>query len=291
MTIRQLEKIFVDQLSLLYGVEEARNLAWLAIAHVCNLNRIQYLDAKQNLLPPSEEESLLTMLDELTTGKPLQYVLGETEFYGLKIKVNPSVLIPRPETEELVDWIIKDIKSSYSDVNGVRILDIGTGSGCIPIALEKNLPGIQAFGIDISQTALQIAIENSILNNSRVSFLKDDIFNIMQAQIAARSYDLIVSNPPYVTYAEKAEMNRNVLAFEPHNALFVSDDDPLVFYKTIAIFARKHLTGNGKLFLEINEKLGSQTANLLSQYGFEDIQLRSDLHDRPRMIRANKAHN
>ena len=286
MTIRQLEKTFIDQLSVSYGLEEARSMAWLAISHVCRLSRMQYLNAKQNALPIKEETLLLRMLDELKTGKPLQYVLGETEFYGLPFKVNSSVLIPRPETEELVDWIIKDLKREYSEFTSLKILDIGTGSGCIPIAIQRNVPGIQAFGIDISETALETAIANSVINNSEVSFLKDDIFNIVQPQIIKTEYNLIVSNPPYVTYAEKEQMHRNVLAFEPHNALFVSNDDPLIFYKAVAIFARNHLTEKGKLFLEINESLGTETVSLLSGYGFENIQLRSDLRDRPRMIKA-----
>ena len=286
MTIRELEKSFIDQLSASYGFEEAHSLAWLSISHVCRLSRTQYLNAKQNAPSMTEEALLLKVLEELKTGKPLQYVLGETEFYGLPFKVNPSVLIPRPETEELVDWIIKDLKSTYSEFASVKIIDIGTGSGCIPIALQKNIPAIQAFGIDISKAALDTANTNSALNNSEAIFFNDDIFNITQPQVIESKYNLIISNPPYVTYAEKEQMHRNVLAFEPHNALFVSNDDPLIFYRAIVLFALTHLKENGKLFLEINENLGTETVSLLSQYGFENIELRSDLRGRPRMIKA-----
>ena len=290
MTIRELEKTFTDQLSLLYDFEEARNLAWLTISYVCRLNRIQYLDAKQNVLSSKDESTLFQMLDELKTGKPLQYVLGETEFYGLPFKVDSSVLIPRPETEELVDWIIKEVQNTEigSKSQSIKILDIGTGSGCIPISLKKNIPDAQVFGLDISEKAIETATRNSAMNQTEVRFFKDDILNPVQQEILDTKFSIIVSNPPYVTYAEKDQMHQNVLAFEPHTALFVSNDDPLIFYKTIADFAIGHLEDNGKLFLEINENLAEETIKLIRDMGFTNTTLRTDLRGRDRMIKAEK---
>lgn len=288
MTIRQLEKNFIDDLSLLYGFDEARNLAWLCISFVCVFDRMQYLAAKERDLLPKEESTLADMLAELKTGKPLQYVLGETEFYGLPFKVDSSVLIPRPETEELVDWILKDIRNADGLITShpFNILDIGTGSGCIPITLKKNIPDARVFAIDISEEAIKTAKANSVLNQTKVTFLKDDILNPVKREIFDTSFSLIVSNPPYVTDSEKGLMHQNVLAFEPHTALFVRDDDPLMFYKAIADFAKNRLQENGKLYLEINETLGEQTKNLLRETGFVNIILRTDLPGRDRMIRA-----
>lgn len=290
MTIRQLEKAFIDQLTSLYTFEEARNLAWLSISYVCRLDRTQYLAAKQNELSSRDETSLLLILEDLATGKPLQYVLGETEFYGLTFKVNPAVLIPRPETEELVDWIIKDVKAVNSRPlsDEFTILDIGTGSGCIPITLKKHLPEAKLMAVDISPDALETAIRNSVLNQTAVRFYLDDILHPGQAELLNSRFNIIVSNPPYVTNAEKARMHKNVLTFEPHTALFVEDDDPLLFYRAIAIFAIRQLKPNGSLYLEINESFGKETVNLLKEYGFADIDLRKDLPGRFRMIKAIK---
>lgn len=288
MTIRELEKSFIAELTSLYNFEEARNIAWLAISHECRLNRIKYLGAKEDELSYQDQTSLLGKLEELKSGKPLQYVLGETEFYGLPFKVNPSVLIPRPETEELVDWIIKEVRNEIIDPNkkAFNILDIGTGSGCIPISLKKHLPNARVFGLDISQDAIETARRNSVLNKTEVRFITDDILNPSQAEILSTFYNLIVSNPPYVTIAEQEQMHKNVLSFEPYSALFVSNQNPLQFYKAIAQFAGKHLQDNGKLFLEINENFGKETVRLLADKGFVNIELRTDLRGRPRMIRA-----
>ena len=290
MRIRELEKTFTDQLTILYDFQEARNIAWLAVHHVCHLTRIEYLGAKHEELSPGNEALLLQYLEKLKTGMPLQYVLGETEFYGLRFKVNPSVLIPRPETEELVDWILKDVKYLKGENNSraLSILDIGTGSGCIPIALKANLPGANITGIDISPEALNTAIENSVLNNVDVKFLKEDVFDLLSKEEFKTRFDLIVSNPPYVTLKEKVLMHRNVVEFEPHTALFVDNDDPLLFYKTIANFASNRLEHNGRLFLEINESYGAKTLALLQDNGFHNIEVRHDLRGRERMIRAEK---
>ncbi len=225
-------------------------------------------------------------MEELKTGKPLQYVLGETEFYGLRFKVNPSVLIPRPETEELVEWIISDLPKPKTSIEGLKIIDIGTGSGCIPISLKKNLPEAQLFALDISPEALDVSIQNAALNQTTVNFIQADILNLLNKQLIAEKFGIIVSNPPYVTDAEKEQMLPNVLQHEPHLALFVPDNDPLIFYKAIADFAIKHLDTTGSLYLEINENLGEETVQLLKQMGFKKIVLRQDLSGKDRMIRS-----
>jgi release factor glutamine methyltransferase len=290
MTIRALEKAFIDQLTSMYNFEEARNLAWLSISFVCRLNRMQYLAAKEDELSPHDETSLLIILEDLISGKPLQYILGETEFYGLNFKVNPAVLIPRPETEELVDWIIKDIRANQTKLPSgeFSILDIGTGSGCIPISLKKNLPDVSLMAIDISPGALETAIRNSVLNQTAVRFFLDDILYPQEAELLKTNFDVIVSNPPYVTNSEKSLMHTNVLTFEPHSALFVEDKDPLVFYRAIAAFALRQLKEGGLLYLEINENFGTETVNLLNENGFTGIELRTDLPGRFRMIKAIK---
>jgi release factor glutamine methyltransferase len=286
MTLREVEKLYVDSLSKLYGLDEAKSLAWLSISFVCKLNRSDYLSRKNEPVSLLNEKSLSTILDELKSGKPLQYILGETEFYELTFKVNSSVLIPRPETEELVDWILKDPVVNTNP--NLRILDIGTGSGCIPIVLKKNLPKAEVLAIDISTEALNTAIGNAAINKADVGFYLDDILNPKESKIIENKYSVIVSNPPYITLSEKSLMHQNVLDFEPHTALFVSDSDPLVFYKAIANFAASHLLQNGLLFLEINENLGEATVELLTKSGFKNIQLRTDLRGKDRMIRAER---
>ncbi|HOK51905.1 MAG TPA: peptide chain release factor N(5)-glutamine methyltransferase, partial [Bacteroidales bacterium] len=216
--------------------------------------------------------------------EPLQYILGSVDFMGLSLRITPAVLIPRPETEELVDWIIKTHK-----FNENRILDIGTGSGCIAIALDKLMVHSQTDGIDISDEALELAEENSYMNESIVNFFKYDILEGLSGENAhmfKEYYDIIVSNPPYVTESEKAMMHRNVLDYEPHVALFVEDNDPLKFYKAIADFARIKLEWGGFLYFEINPRFHKEIMEMLSLKGFRNIQLRNDINGKPRMIRA-----
>lgn len=287
MTFREAEKIYTDSLSPVYERREAASLAWLSISHVCKLERAEYLNLKDTEIPHDNYRSLLKILEELKTGKPLQYVIGETEFYGLNFKVNPSVLIPRPETEELVEWILSDVRNSKTSIKGLKIIDIGTGSGCIPISLKKNLPEAQLFALDISPEALDVSKQNAALNQTRVNFFQSDIFNnILNEQLKGQKFGIIISNPPYVTDSEKQQMLPNVLQNEPHLALFVPDNDPLIFYKAIADFAIKHSDTNGSLYLEINENLGEETVQLLKQMGFKNIELRKDLSGKDRMIRS-----
>jgi release factor glutamine methyltransferase len=215
--------------------------------------------------------------------KPIQYVTGTVYFFGLRLKVDPSVLIPRPETEELVKWAADEMKGK----SGLRILDIGTGSGCIILVLGSLLPGSDLTATDISQSALGVASQNASLCGTRVEFRISDILD-ETAWESHEEYDLIISNPPYVRSSEKGGMRANVLDFEPPAALFVPDDDPLVFYRAIAGFSQRKLAPGGKLFLEINENLGEETVSLIRQFGFTDMVMKKDMQGKDRFIRCCK---
>ncbi|TAH00057.1 MAG: peptide chain release factor N(5)-glutamine methyltransferase [Sphingobacteriales bacterium] len=218
------------------------------------------------------------ILAELKLGKPIQYVLAEAEFYGLTFIVNPNVLIPRPETEELVDLIINENKNQP-----ITILDIGTGSGCIAIALQKKMPNAMVSGLDVSVNAIELAKQNALLNNVSINFSIDDALNLKPKNYP--KYHIIVSNPPYIANAEKAEMSPQVLDFEPHLALFVDDNNPLIFYDTISNFALSNLLPQGKLYFEINQNLGHQTQQMLDKKGF-NAQIIKDINGNDRIILA-----
>ena len=212
--------------------------------------------------------------------EPIQYITGSTEFYGLELQVNRATLIPRPETEELVAWILAE---TPKDKLSSRILDIGTGSGCIAIALAKHLPLAKVEAVDISLPALETAQANAPGNEVSVDFFQQDI---LQANTLEEKYDIIVSNPPYVRDLEKAEIKNNVLQYEPHSALFVGDETPLVFYKKIAQLAMQHLKPEGMLFFEINEYLGEETVVLVKEIGFTAVEMRKDIFGKDRMLRV-----
>jgi len=286
MTFRDAERIYIDSLSSVYDRQEAGSLVWLSISHVCNFERAEYINIKDTEIPADHYESLVKILEELKTGKPLQYVIGETEFYGLRFKVNPSVLIPRPETEELVQWILSDVSNSKISNDRLKIIDIGTGSGCIPISLKKNLPEAQLYALDVSIEALSVARQNAAINQTSVHFIQDDILNSISRELKDEKFGIVISNPPYVTEEEKKQMLPNVLEHEPHLALFVPNTDPLVFYKAIAEFSIKHADTNCYLYLEINQYLGNETVQLLKEKGFKNIELRQDLSGKDRMIRC-----
>lgn len=288
MTFREAEQIFKDSLRAIYESDEANSLTWLSIRHILKIERIEYLNLKNTEIPPEQYESLLKILEELKSGKPLQYIIGETEFYGLTFLINSSVLIPRPETEELVEWMLSDISHSKLSIDGLKIIDIGTGSGCIPISLKKNLPKASIYALDISTEVLDVSKQNAIINQTELNFIQADILNSSNNVLKDEKFGIIVSNPPYVTVSEKHHMLPNVLEFEPHLALFVPNNDPLIFYKAIANFALNHLETHGYLYLEINEKLGLETVQLLIEYGFINIELRKDLSGKDRMIRSQK---
>jgi release factor glutamine methyltransferase len=292
---------FGEGLSPVYDKAEADSIKYIAFSHITGLSKAQLRAFPEREITTAQAAALNQILASLQTGQPIQYVLGETEFYGLPFKVTPAVLIPRPETEELVEWVLLKVNQNQESriknqerkaesgkqkaERTLRILDIGTGSGCIPIALKKHLPEAEVSAIDISKEALNIAQQNANLNGVKIEFIEADILNPKIA-ICNTRYAILTSNPPYVTEREKAEMHGNVLNHEPHLALFVSDENPLLFYRAIADFALEHLEKDGLLFLEINENLGPQTVDLLKQKGFTDVQLRQDMRGKDRMIKA-----
>lgn len=283
MTIGDIEKIFIEQMPGYYDHEEIKAITALAVFHVCGYSKTFYMLHKSTDLLLAQETALIRILDELRFGKPLQHVLGEADFFGLKFRVDSKVLVPRPETEELVDWVIKSV--TVEGIASGNILDIGTGSGCIPIALKKNVPTSEVFAIDISNDALKIARQNCILNEVEVNLLHGDILD--EAYAINSKFDIIVSNPPYITSSEKEQMHQHVLQHEPHEALFVPDDNALIFYNSIAQFSLSHLSEGGFLFLEINENFGNETCQLLRDKGFS-TELRKDLQGKDRMIKAHR---
>jgi release factor glutamine methyltransferase len=283
-TVKDVFADFKNSLEKVYDINEIEAITLLVINEVCNLSKAKIKAFPEIELSEQQTEKLAHILIQLKTGKPVQYILGKTEFYGFTFNVNSSVLIPRPETEELVDWVVSEVRSRNSEVGS--ILDIGTGSGCIAIALKKNLPAFNVSAIDISQEALKTAAGNALLNNVGINFIQGDILNL-KSEIEIPKCKIIISNPPYVTLHDKTQMHTNVTNFEPHTALFVPEDDPLVFYKAIADFATSCLTPNGLLFFEINENYGKQTVQLLKDKGFNNIELRNDMSGRDRMVKAS----
>ncbi|MCX6221777.1 MAG: peptide chain release factor N(5)-glutamine methyltransferase [Bacteroidia bacterium] len=276
------KKIIREKLSPLYPPSEVEGLTRLILEHVTGFNRLQMHMNQNEPLPESKIMQITEILNRLLTNEPIQYILGETEFYGLKFTVTPDVLIPRAETEELVDWIISEEKAHCKN-----LLDIGSGSGCIPISIDKNANIDKVDGWDISEQALRIARGNAVRNDSKVQFSYQDIFAPTGITELSK-WDVIVSNPPYVLMEESDLMERNVIDFEPHVALFVPDHDPLIFYRTIARFAAVHLQLHGSLYFEINEAMGEQTTKLLEEFGFDEILTRKDLQGKVRMVRGSR---
>ena len=284
-TVQDAFNTFKQMLATLYGMQEVDAITTLVLSELTGNSKAKLKAFPETELTDEQGEKALAVLNRLQTGEPLQYILGHTEFYGLPFKVDQSVLIPRPETEELVEWILTSVNGS--ELAAGNILDIGTGSGCIAISLKANLPGAQISAIDISTKALEIAKQNADLNNVKVNFIEADILNT-KSEIVNPKFDIIVSNPPYVTQHDKTQMHTNVTDFEPHTALFVPENDPLIFYDAISDYASNNLTTNGLLFFEINENLGEETVELLKFKGFNNIKLRKDMSGRDRMIRTNR---
>ena len=288
-TVKQISADFSEQLSAIYDANEVNSLCLMVLENVIDISPAKIKAFPETEISRIDSEAITNILTRLATGEPVQYILGYTEFYGLTFKVNPSVLIPRPETEELVDWVIKSRQSAVGSwQQPFQILDVGTGSGCIPISLKKNLPDAKVSAIDISPEALLTAKENAELNKADVKFIQNDILNPTDHSLLTTHYSLIVSNPPYVTLEDKKLMHTNVTDFEPHTALFVPEDDPLIFYKAIADFASTHLENAGLLFFEINESYGKQIVRLLHNKQFTAIELRKDMSGKDRMIKATK---
>lgn len=285
MLLKVYKSTFIHELFSLYDEKEIESFFYIILEQFHNKKRIDLA-----LNPEMEMDALQllrweTVLSELKKEKPIQYILGETEFYGLRFLVNENTLIPRPETEELVEWIISNsegLRQAQSDKSAkLKLLDIGTGSGCIAISLAKNLQNAEVSAIDVSEKALETANKNAQINEVEVNFI---LKNILQTEDLEHQFDIIVSNPPYVRNLEKAEIKPNVLEFEPHLALFVDDNDALLFYSKIAELAKKNLSENGRLYFEINQYLGKETVELLENLGFKEVILKKDIYGNDRMI-------
>jgi release factor glutamine methyltransferase len=276
ISIRELFKHYVDKLSALYPLEEAESIVIWLFEEFLGRKRMDIIrDEQLEKLP----EALHAALEQLLKGKPIQYILGSAPFYSREFEVSPAVLIPRNETEELVHLIIKE-----NPQEGLRILDIGTGSGCISITLSLEMVRPQVFAVDISPKALEMAKRNAFNHHAAVEF---QLLDILKQELPFEDLDIIVSNPPYVRYSEKEKMHQNVLDYEPHLALFVFDEDPLLFYREIAKKARKVLNPGGKLYFEINEALGADIQKLMEDLGYSKIRVLKDLNDRERMVKGD----
>ncbi|WP_396159218.1 peptide chain release factor N(5)-glutamine methyltransferase [Flavobacterium sp.] len=293
MLLKNYKTTFHKELSSLYDEHEIDSFFYIIVEKLNGLKRIDLALNPEKVLDGIHLKKWKSIVLDLKTQKPIQYILGETEFYGAPFLVNENTLIPRPETEELVELIIKQNPKSEippePKVNGaklnskLKILDIGTGSGCIAISLAKNISNADVFAIDVSEEALVIAKMNAAINKTDVTFLLDNILKIVDLE---QQFDIIVSNPPYVRNIEKAEIKPNVLAYEPHLALFVDDMDALLFYRKIGQLAKKNLNPNGKLYFEINQYLGKETVELLEDLGFKNVELKKDIYGNDRMISA-----
>ncbi len=281
MVLKKLRAHFTEQLKDTYPSTEIDAFFFLLIEEYLKLQRIDLVLNPTLKIPSNREVLFIKALAALKKEKPIQYILGKTEFYGLPFKVNENTLIPRPETEELVAWVLEEFKNNNSITT---ILDIGTGTGCIPISLKKHLSNANVNALDVSEKALAVAKENAKLNSVEVNFIHQDI---LQINSLSETFDVIVSNPPYVRELEKRKLKNNVLQNEPHLALFVTNDNPLLFYKKIAGLALLSLTKNGLLFFEINQYLGKETVEMLQNKGFKNIELRKDIFGNDRMIKAS----
>jgi len=265
----------------IYEAHEAKAMAMLVVEQVLRLSPLQLSVARQQAVSEEQWQQAADIIGRLLQHEPLQYVLGCAHFYGLELEVNPAVLIPRPETEELVDLVVRENTGRRQ----LHILDICTGSGCIPIALSAHLPAEKVYGLDISQPALDLARKNALKYGQPVEWLQQDILK-QDLPLSPASLDIMVSNPPYVLEQEKAFMRKNVLAFEPHLALFVPDNNALLFYKRIAGLGVGHLKAGGKLYLEINEQQAAPVAQLLQELDYDQVQVLPDLFGKDRFIRA-----
>lgn len=279
MKLKDLKIDFITKLSVTYQKEEVLSFFKILCEEYLNITPTKLLLVGEELINKEQFDMFSKVMIRLLNEEPIQYILNTTSFYGLDFICTPSALIPRPETEELVDWILK------SEKNKISILDIGTGTGCIPISLAKNNTDYTVSALDISDVALELAKDNAQKNEVDISFISADIFSY----ISEKKYDLIVSNPPYVRNLEKIKIQNNVLNFEPPLALFVDNDDPLVFYRAILEFAKSNLSEKGSVYFEINENLFNEMESLLASYRFSEIELKKDVFGKYRFIRGLKS--
>lgn len=281
MTFCDAENLFFDQLADIYPHQEIEAIMHITFGYLFGFSRFSLHVNSKNNIPEKSIAQIYNIIHQLKQHKPIQYVLGETEFYGMPFKVDESVLIPRPETEELVKWVISDNKMSH-DCN---ILDIGTGSGCIAVSLAKHIVNSNVYAVDVSESAINTAQINANLNSVAIQF---SVCDILQSSCQfPGNFDVIISNPPYVTSGQKYQMTKNVLEFEPHIALFAPDTNPFAFYEAITSFAARKLKQDGFLYFEINEQLSDETAVRIAKFGFK-TEIRQDINSKFRMIKAWK---
>ena len=283
MTLRQISKQYMNRLSGSYSRSEVDAIIFLAAEKILRKKKTELMLLNDSEISSDNSSILLQTLDRLELHEPLQYILSEADFAGMKLSVNKNVLIPRPETEELFYWLIESCRELVMNKPKMRILDIGTGSGCLAIGIKKKFPLAEVLGADISVSALEVARLNARTNHVEVEFLQHDI---LSGNSLNNSFDVIVSNPPYIKKSEQSTMHDNVFAYEPHLALFVDDDDDLLFYKIIGEFSRKHLSSNGLLFFEIPADSGNRIQQLLIDMNFREVEIRKDLQGKNRMIRC-----
>ena len=294
MIVKQYRNYFNETLKTIYPITEIDSFFFLLLEEYLGFRRVDIVLKSDFKITQETLNLLQSATKQLEQEVPLQYIIGKTEFYGLPFVVNKHVLIPRPETEELVAWVVSESSrfktfntstKQTTDTKQLKILDIGTGSGCIPISLKKQLPFAKISAIDISEEALSVAKKNAVLNNVDIHFILQDILKTVALD---QHYDIIISNPPYVRELEKKELKNNVLKNEPHVALFVENDNPLIFYAKIAELAKKYLNKNGLLFFEINQYLGTETIDLVNKKGLKNIQLKKDMFGNDRIVVASK---
>jgi len=285
MTLKSLKIFFVNSLLDCYPETEITSFFFMLTENILGKRSIDVVLDYDEIISEVDVVKFKETIERLKNHEPIQYIIGETEFFGLPFKVNDSVLIPRPETEELVEWIISEFRIQNSEF---RILDIGTGSGCIAVSLAKNLPNAKVFALDVSKKALNIAKDNAKRNNVMVEFVEADILKLEAGSWKPEEFDIIVSNPPYVRALEKEQMQPNVLKYEPHLALFVEAEDSLLFYRKITQFANQFLNQNGQLYFEINEYLGKDMLKLMKDEGFEKVEIKTDIFEKDRMIKGVK---
>ena len=294
MIVKQYRNYFNETLKTIYPITEIDSFFFLLLEEYLGFRRVDIVLKSDFKITQETLNLLQSATKQLEQEIPLQYIIGKTEFYGLPFVVNKHVLIPRPETEELVAWVVSESSrfktfntstKQTTETKQLKILDIGTGSGCIPISLKKQLPFAKISAIDISKEALSVAKKNAVLNNVDIHFILQDILKTVALD---QHYDIIISNPPYVRELEKKELKNNVLKNEPHVALFVKDDNPLIFYDKIAELAKNYLNKNGILFFEINQYLATEAIHLVNEKGLKNIQLKKDMFGNDRMILASK---
>ena len=286
--VRDCRKYYASELEKIYGSDEANALIIILLEHYFGIDRVKLAMEPELRLSESEMLTLHFAVKELLKNKPVQYIMGETEFCGMRFLVDENVLIPRPETEEMVQMIVVRTGCDVETDGRPSILDIGSGSGCIAISLAKLLKNSIVTAVDISEKALEIAKKNAEANGVDVRFVLDDILNPQNPELLDNQFDIIVSNPPYVCESEKSEMRANVLDYEPSTALFVSNNDPLIFYRKILEFAQKTLKPNGQVWFEINEKFGPEMKNLCHEKGFKNVEIIKDFRDRDRILRSTR---